>query len=279
MENIMSEPVPYESITDTKFPFLQENFFSDEELSQWNAHLKNILDTKKWVMLNDVTREDIETNMLNPVVDYFLSRLQCSLPADSVPTELLAKPLAEAKKINPHATVRFISFVRYSNQFGIPQLGPHLDPPSKEHFFFDVQLDGNIDWPIVVAELDGTITDFPLKNNDSLCIEITRQTHWRKPTVFKDGDFIDMLFVSFEDSRIDAPTLEWQTDVGLKYMKPYEAELDTVYPNIALKNPQDNAKIVKARLIDKLYTPEKKAEPAQERKQHEVAFLDQKDRN
>jgi hypothetical protein len=275
MENNI-EAVKYEDITSTKFPFLEKGFFSEDEIKQWNSHMKSILETKKWVMLSDVTREDIETNMLNPVVDYFLSRLQCSLPPETVPPELLRKPLEEAKKINPYAKIRFISFVRYSNDFGIPQLGPHLDPPSQEHFFFDVQLDGNIDWPIVVAELDGTITDYSLENNDSLCIEITRQTHWRKPTVFKDGDFVDMLFVSFEDSRIEPPTLEWQTEVGLKYMKNYEFELDEVYPNIALKNPQDNEKVVRARLIDKIYVPERNKSENTERVQHEVAFLDQK---
>ena len=261
-----------------KFPILQEQFYSNEELKLANKFMQSILDAPTWRMLKDITRDQIETDMLVPVVDHFLSRAQCSLPEDRVPEEILRKPKEEARKLNPNAKIRFVSFVRYSNEFGLPQLGPHLDPVSKEHFFFDVQLDGNIDWPIVVAEEDtGNVLDYSLKNNDSLCIEITRQAHWRKPVKFKDGDFIDMIFISFEDDSIIPPSLEWQTEIGLKYMDDYEAELELVYPQKTRPSFEDLDKHARKNVYNKLDHSAVAADTSSARQQdNEISFLDNK---
>jgi hypothetical protein len=269
-----------------KFPILQEQFYTQEELDSANSFMKSILDAPTWRMLKEITREQIETDMLVPVVDHFLARAQCSLPEHKVPEEILRKPKEEAKKINPNAQIRFVSFVRYSNQFGFPQLGPHLDPVSKEHFFFDVQLDGNVDWPIVVAEEDpeapdkkGNVVGYSLKNNDSLCIEITRQAHWRTPVKFKDGDFIDMIFISFEDPNIEPPTLEWQTEIGLKYMDDYEAELELIYPKNTTMTFDQRAEYAKnnVKQMGKLDLNAVAAEEGSGKKQdNEISFLDNK---
>lgn len=191
--------------------------------------MDNLLKNKQYIMLADISRETIETNMNDWVVDHYLGRIQCSLQDWEMSDDLKQIITKFAKKFNENAEFRYVSFVRYSKDFGYPQLGPHLDPPTKEHFMFDIQLRSTLDWPIVVAEEDG-IKEYTLDTNDALVLEITRNAHWRKPLKFKDDDYLDMLFFSYTDNNLDTPSLEWQSETGLKHMDAYNEELAKVYP-------------------------------------------------
>ena len=210
--------------------------------------MDSLLDNKKYIMLSDITREIIETNMNDWVVDHYLGRIQCSLQDGEMPQYMIDIITKYAKIINPNAEFRYVSFVRYSNEFGYPQLGPHLDPPTQENFMFDIQIRSTLDWPIVVAHDEG-IDNYTLKTNEALVLDITHQAHWRKPQKFKDGDYLDMLFLSYTDSKIEIPTIEWQSEVGLKHMDSYNEELALVYPEKE-KLFQDNLETsVKDRII------------------------------
>jgi hypothetical protein len=210
-------------------PWIIKDFFNDTDLKIFKDYRDVLLKEKKRVLLKDITRAQIEKSMNDWIVDPFLGRIQCSLEWGEMPQDMIDIAMKVAKEINPNCEFRYVSYVRYSNQFGKPQLGPHLDPPTKEDFMFDIQLDSNVDWPIEVAEIDG-IKQYTLKNNDCLVVDITRQTHWRTPQFLKNGEFLDMLFFSFVDNSLEQPTLEWQTDVGLKYMDDYNLRLEKIYP-------------------------------------------------
>jgi hypothetical protein len=94
-----------------------------------------------------------------------------------------------------------ISFARYSKEYGqFPNLTPHYDNTFLEQrVTIDVQLRSNIDWPIVIQG-----REFTLKDNEALTFSGTHQVHWRKNQIFKDDDFIEMLFCHFslEDKKI-----------------------------------------------------------------------------
>jgi hypothetical protein len=210
-------------------PWIIKDFFSQDDLKIFKDYRDKLIKEKKYILLQDLTREKIEDSMNDWIVDTYLGRIQCSLAWGEMPQEMVDIAMRVAKKINPNCKFRYVSYVRYSDQFGKPQLGPHLDPPTKEDFMFDIQLDSNVDWPIEVEE-NGIIKRHVLKNNECLVVDITRQTHWRTPQFFNNGDFLDMLFFSFTDDSIDVPTLEWQTDVGLKFMDAYNLELYKIYP-------------------------------------------------
>lgn len=69
-----------------------------------------------------------------------------------------------------------ISFTRYSQEYGSPNLHPHVDTKFEEpRITLDIQLDGNVSWNIVVEEQLNV-----LKNNDALIFSGTHQVHWRE---------------------------------------------------------------------------------------------------
>jgi len=77
-----------------------------------------------------------------------------------------------------------------------PSLFPHYDETFLEpRFTFDYQLDANIDWPLVVAP----DTEFVLENNQALTFSGTHQIHWRKPTIFNDDQYVQMIFCHLSD--------------------------------------------------------------------------------
>jgi hypothetical protein len=102
-----------------------------------------------------------------------------------------------------------ICFARYSKEYGeFPVLTPHFDNTFKEpRVTFDVQLNANIKWPIVVEG-----KSFLLKDNQAMTFSGTHQVHWRDPINFKDGDFIEMLFCHFSLPNAEAITMEEMSD-------------------------------------------------------------------
>jgi hypothetical protein len=224
-------------------PWIIKNFFNESDLKLFKDYRDRLFKEKKYILLKDLTREKIEQSMNDWIVDTYLGRIQCSLASGEMPQEMVDIAMRVAKTINPNAEFRYVSYVRYSNEFGNPQLGPHLDPPTKEDFMFDIQIESNVDWPIE-AEENGVIKKHTLKDNECLVLDITRQTHWRTPQKFNDGEFLDMLFFSFVDNSLDEPTLEWQTDVGLKFMDDYNVELYKIYPQESF-NPDQTTEMVK----------------------------------
>ncbi len=214
-----------------EMPFILKNFFSTEEMKEFRSFMQNLMDTKQYIFLKDLKREVIEKKMDDFLVDHYLGRIQCSINIEDLPEKLRNTALSYAHQINPNVVFRYVSFVRYSREFGIPQLGPHFDPPTNEHFMFDVQIDSNVDqWPIIVVDYEGNTKEWSIDTNDCLVLDITRQPHWRKPMKFEPGDYLDMLFFSFIDERIEVPPLEWQAEEGLKLMDAYNETLDAVYP-------------------------------------------------
>lgn len=102
-------------------------------------------------------------------------------------------------------------FARYSNEFGYqPKLYPHYDDAFKCHkLTLDVQIEANVDWPIVVEG-----KSFTLKNNQGLIFSGTDQIHWREDRELKDGEFLNMFFCHLQnDVEISD---EWKQDMQIK---------------------------------------------------------------
>lgn len=224
-----------------EMPFIIKDFFKPEEMQEFRSFMQNLMDTKHYIFLKDLKRAVLEKKMDDFLVDHYLGRIQCSINIDDLPEKLRKTALAYAHQINPNVVFRYVSFVRYSTDFGVPQLGPHFDPPTNEHFMFDVQIDSNVDtWPIVVVDYNGDVKEWSIDTNECLILDITRQPHWRKPMKFEEGDYLDMLFFSFIDERIESPLLEWQAEEGLKYMDGYNKELNLIYPGTEAFQAKDS---------------------------------------
>lgn len=86
-------------------------------------------------------------------------------------------------------------FARYENRVLedgtklVPVLYPHFDTFEEKKYTFDLQLDTNTYWDIVVED-----EQFSLDNNQALTFSGTHDIHWRVPKVFEDGEFVEMLF-------------------------------------------------------------------------------------
>jgi hypothetical protein len=128
---------------------------------------------------------------------------------------------------NENLKLEEISFARYSKEYSeIPALTPHYDNMfTHPRVTLDVQLRGNIDWPIVVEDYAMTLGD-----NMAAAFSGTHQIHWRKPIEFKDEDFVEMLFCHFslEDSlpitleekqKIESNMMRFSNDFAMKLMK------------------------------------------------------------
>lgn len=154
-----------------------ENIFSDEQISQLKALRESTNTTsvsKRWP-----GRE------VRPLPDINL------LP-DSV---ILALNNIALLNYNRPLKLYAVAFGRYSKEFGIPKLGPHIDEVPSQ-FTLDYQLDGNISWPL---NIEGD--EYVLKNNNALIFEGESVLHWRPQRIFKDGEFLDLMWFQFLDEN------------------------------------------------------------------------------
>jgi len=108
-----------------------------------------------------------------------------------------------------------ISFARYSKEYGdFPSLTPHYDNHVKyPRVTLDVQLNSNMAWPIIVES-----KAMVLKNNEAATFSGTHQIHWRSPIVFKDNDFIEMLFCHFSLPGSNQITIDELRDIDKQLM-------------------------------------------------------------
>ena len=194
-----------------------ENVFSPDQI---NLLYKNIdLDYNKNIMLQDFYGRLYiplywrqETNISGPI----------GLTIDQTISDFIVKQ--SAKFSNVPLQIESISFARYSLKYGTPCLHPHSDTNFKQaRLTFDVQLNGNIDWPILVDN-----KKYLLKNNDAVIFSGTHEVHWRSKKIFNDKDYIDILLCQLsektnntkqlDDKFIESMTIK-QKVLKLKYEK------------------------------------------------------------
>ena len=115
-------------------------------------------------------------------------------------------------RFGKHWVIKDVMFARYKNEWGYkPKLAPHFDDAFADHkLTFDLQMNGNVDWNIVVED-----KTFLLKYNQALTFSGTGQIHWREKIDFSNDTFLDMLFCHF--SMIDPEnwkiTEDWQSNM------------------------------------------------------------------
>lgn len=82
------------------------------------------------------------------------------------------------------------SFARYSKEYGYEcKLFPHYDTKDSQRITFDLQLNTDENWGIVVEG-----ETYYLKDNQALIFSGTQQMHWREEHKLKPETKIDMIF-------------------------------------------------------------------------------------
>lgn len=187
------------------FPFKKEDMFSKEEHMLLKQHMLSLLKTKEFVFFDDVDRSKYNDGW---EINHHVGRIEITIPSEIIPPDIKSMLLEKSSQINSNAYIEYIEFVRYSNIFGHPRVEPHIDPPSKQQFMFNIQIDANTEWNIVNYN-DGHIDKFALKNGECLVMDVCNHVHWRDPIPLKDGQFVDMLFVHFYDDSVEPYPDEW----------------------------------------------------------------------
>jgi hypothetical protein len=224
-------------------PILLKNVFNKEHLKEIKevSYLK--FKENKIIDRSQITLEEIYAGKLEVIVDKKMGRAQLSLQPNIFSKNLLSFLENFGKKYNPNSIFAGMTFARYSLEYGWPQLGPHIDRPSKTAFILDLQLCSNIDWPICYPNISYT-----LKDGDCIFMESTKIPHWREPKVFDSSDFIEMLFIQFDDYTLEKESEEEDpyvmTPIRNEYHKKRE---DLGIPDFSSKyNPSAEEKKIKA---------------------------------
>jgi len=95
------------------------------------------------------------------------------------------------KNIDEELVITEMSISRYHTASGfVPKLFPHYDHFDESRVTFDLQINSNISWPIVIEG-----REYVLNNNEALIFSGTDQIHWRTRKKLTKSDQVDMLFV------------------------------------------------------------------------------------
>lgn len=174
-----------------------KNVFSSDQI---NLIYKNInLDHNENIML-----QDFYGRLYVPL--YWRQETNISGPIDLTVDKIIFDHIVEqsAKFSNVPLQIESISFARYSLKYGTPCLHPHTDSNFKEaRLTFDIQLDGNIEWPIVIEN-----KKYLLGNNDAIVFSGTHEVHWRSKKLFKDNDYVDILLCQLSEKTENIKKLD-----------------------------------------------------------------------
>lgn len=165
------------------------NFYTQEEYGQLSNYVENtIKKSPKYLKEYQLGR--------------FLGLIQDRYISDSsiggMPESILSKTLAFANHTFNKDLYPFdIIFIRYQKDFDLtPVLPMHQDGGATEKYTVDFQYNANIDWPIVVDDMD-----YRLQNNSVVTFIGTKQKHGRSPREFSNSDFVENIFFQFAEKR------------------------------------------------------------------------------
>lgn len=190
------------------------------------------IDEKNVIVENVFTQDEINSiykSMQNSTGGAFIKVFSQANTYITLADSIIEKVTNKAKEIsgNDNLVLTEYCHARYANVTSNcgkyhykPALFPHHDETFKEpRFTFDYQINGNVEWPIVV-EPD---KKFSLKNNQAVTFSGTHQIHWREPQHFADDQYVEMVFFHFTDPGAEPKDKETAALINEK-AKKYTAE-------------------------------------------------------
>lgn len=232
-------------------PFKKDCMFSEKEHSILKNHMLYLLNNKDFVFFDEVDRSQYSDGW---EINHHVGRIEITLPYKIVPEDIKVILMKKGNEINSSSYIEYVEFVRYSNIFGPPRVEPHIDPPSKQQFMFNIQIDGNVDWDIVNYK-DGKPENFTLKNGECLVMDVCNDVHWREPIALKDGEFLDMMFVHYNDDLVELYPEEWyphppQWKENSIHHVIYTRKLNSAYKQVINDNRDTLASKVKQNIAE-----------------------------
>ena len=143
------------------------NLFSEAEISQIKPKLKH-----------------------DNIINGHLGRLQYN-PAN-LPFEIISKlENFVNSSFQTKLTLSSVTCVEYSNKYGEPNLPIHWDHDNTD-IIINYQFESNTSWKIA---LDYDL--YELEDNSALIFNPNTLLHWRPHKIFKDDEFVKMIFFRF----------------------------------------------------------------------------------
>lgn len=221
-----------DSTYDVKMPYVIKNFFNEQELDLSKQYVKYLLSNRKFVEYDPAKKKE---NAGSWVINHFVGRINIMLPASEIPNDFIGILERYKNQINSKAKLDGVEVVIYSNMYGNPRIDPHIDPPSKRDFMFNIQLDSNINWPIS-EYIENQIKTTVLNNNECLVMDVVKYVHWREPIKLNDGEYMAMVFVYFDDEQRQPYPDDWYPHppewkrVGMEIHSEYSNKMSLLYP-------------------------------------------------
>jgi hypothetical protein len=233
-----------------ELPKVINNFFTNDELSEFNKYMDNLLNTKNFHFFNK------SSNTLTDgwVINHFVGRINITiLPAD-IPENFVNIFEKYKNQINEKAKLSFIELVRYSTKFGNSKINPHIDPSSKQDFMLNVQLKSTKQWPISQF-INNEVKTNSLKDNECLIMDVAKDVHWRDPISLEDSDYVDMIFVHYNDNRRVPTPIEWYPhppewkEKGKDLHDQYTKLVELAYSKTKMESFEEIQKRIKEEII------------------------------
>ena len=147
-----------------------DNIFSEEEID----HIKDIISRVEHTVHKDLGRVD-GLDLGKHLWPKTLDKLNA-----------IAKDVSGLPLKMTHAMT-----VEYSNLYGKPNLPPHFDGDTND-LIINIQLQANTVW-----DMGLNLNVYTLDDNSALIFNANKEIHWRTHKEFKDGEYVNMMFVRY----------------------------------------------------------------------------------
>ncbi len=115
------------------------------------------------------------------------------------------------------------TYVEYNSKYGKPDLPPHFDGDYND-LIINYQFKSNTRWDIGINFKTHVVED-----NSALVFNPNKEVHWRPHKIFKDDEFVKMIFFRFEnlDNRSDYSQLRdfWPKDEFFENIRKFRDSL------------------------------------------------------
>lgn len=202
----------YDDGSIVKNNFVVDNIFSDEEIK--------LLYSEVNLEINGFYQAQDSLGRLYSTLYWKESKIENNGTVDFKISNNLVNKIVTLAQHNSDVILELesISFTRYSLDYGVPDLPPHVDTRFKQpRLTFDIQLDGNTLWPIVVEG-----KKYTLKNNQALVFSGTHEVHWREKKSFNSDEYLDMLLCQFSEKTTE------NNDISLEFIKKRDIKQKTL---------------------------------------------------
>lgn len=106
-------------------------------------------------------------------------------------------------------------YQRYSNEYGVPSLSPHIDFRSGG-LSMDYLLRTNVNWPIRMEE-----EQFDLEENEAIFFDASAVVHWRPRMELADDEFVEILVIHLLVPNDELLSQEEKDQRAAKYLGEY----------------------------------------------------------